>query len=98
VTADTNTSREPADDAGDDADDESYPYKLRRANVNDDRQQVPFFLRDHVLDGEQDLKNDLEDRLGETVYKSDFREAAMVHAQRNPEHIAKILREWGYDL
>jgi len=77
---------------------ESYPYKLRRANVNDGRQQVPFFLRDHVLDAEQELKNDLEERLGETVYKSDYREAAMLHAQRNPKDIAKILREWGYDL
>ncbi len=97
-TADTSPSQEPADDAGDDADDESYPYKLRRANVNDDRQQVPFFLRDHVLDGEQELKNELETRLGETVYKSDYREAAMEIALENPEQVAEKLREWGYDL
>jgi len=98
VTADTTSSQEPEADAGDDTDNESYPYKLRRKTVNDDREQVPFFLRDHVLDGEQDLKNELEKRLGETVYKSDYREAAMVIAQENPEQVAEKLREWGYDL
>jgi len=97
-TADTSPGRESVGDAGDESDDESYPYKLRRANVNDDRQQVPFFLRDHILDGEQDLKNDLEKRLGETVYKSDYREAAMEIALENPEQVAEKLREWGYDL
>ncbi len=94
----TPATESESDDSSSSNDDESYPYKLRRANVNDDRQQVPFFLRDHVLDAEQELKNDLEERLGETVSKSDYREVAMLHAQRNPEDIAKILREWGYDL
>jgi hypothetical protein len=94
----TTVSEDESDDHPSSDDDESYPYKLRRSNVNDDRQQVPFFLRGHVLDAEQELKNDLEERLGETVYKSDYREAAMLHAQRNPEDIEKILREWGYDL
>lgn len=98
VPADTSTSGEPEGNAGDDTDNESYPYKLRRKTVNDDREQVPFFLRDHVLDGEQGLKNELEKRLGETVYKSDYREAAMVIAQENPEQVAEKLREWGYDL
>jgi hypothetical protein len=36
--------------------------------------------------------------LGEDVYKSDYREAAMIVAQRNPELVAEILREGGYDL
>ncbi|GGL42729.1 hypothetical protein GCM10009037_27840 [Halarchaeum grantii] len=76
----------------------SIPYKLRRNKVNEGREQVPYFLREDVIAGEEDLQDTLEDALGETVYKSDYREAAMVVAQRNPELIADVLREWGYDL
>ena len=77
---------------------DSLPYKLRRQNVNEGREQVPYFLRPEVTEQEEKLKRTLEDELGETVYKSDYREAAMVVAQRNPELIAEVLREWGYDL
>lgn len=77
---------------------DSIPYKLRRQNVNDGREQVPYFLRPEITAGEEELKQTLESDLGETVYKSDYREAAMVVAQRNPDLIAEVLREWGYDL
>lgn len=77
---------------------DSIPYKLRRDKVNEGREQVPYFLRAEVIDAEADLQDTLEDLLGENVYKSDYREAAMVVAQRNPELIAEVLREWGYDL
>lgn len=77
---------------------DSIPYKLRRDTVNEGRQQVPYFLRDAVIEGEDGLQNALEAMLGEDVYKSDYREAAMVVAQRNPELLAEVLREWGYDL
>lgn len=77
---------------------DSLPYKLRRQNVNDGREQVPYFLRPEITEREEGLKRTLEDDLGETVYKSDYREAAMVVAQRNPELVAEVLREWGYDL
>jgi hypothetical protein len=77
---------------------DSIPYKLRRNKVNEGREQVPYFLREEVIDGDADLQDTLEDLLGEKVYKSDYREAAMVLAQRNPELIADVLREWGYDL
>lgn len=76
---------------------ESLPYTLRRDKVNEGREQVPFFLREAVVDGEDDLRDALEERLGEDVYKSDYREASMVVAQRNPELVAEVLREWGYD-
>jgi len=76
----------------------SLPYKLRREKVNEGREQVPYFLREEIIKGEDALQTTLEDLLGEKVYKSDYREAAMVVAQRNPELIADILREWGYDL
>lgn len=76
----------------------SIPYKLRREKVNEGREQIPFFLREEVINAEDELKGTLEGMLDETVYKSDYREAAMVVAQRNPELIAEVLREWGYDL
>ena len=76
----------------------SIPYKLRREKVNEGREQVPYFLREEIIDAEDNLQNELEDLLGEDVYKSDYREAAMVVAQRNPELVAEVLREWGYDL
>lgn len=76
----------------------SIPYKLRRDRVNEGREQVPYFLREEVIDAEDDLQATLEETLGESVYKSDYREAAMVVAQRNPELVAEVLREWGYDL
>jgi len=76
----------------------SIPYKLRRSKVNEGRDQVPFFLREAVLDGETDLQDSLETMLDEQVYKSDYREAAMIVAQRRPELVAEVLREWGYDL
>jgi len=77
---------------------DAIPYKLRRDRVNEGREQVPYFLREEVIEGEDDLQDTLEDLLGEDVYKSDYREAAMVVAQRNPELVAEVLREWGYDL
>lgn len=76
----------------------SIPYKLRRDKVNEGREQVPYFLREDVIEKEVELQSTLEELLGENVYKSDYREAAMVVAQRNPELVAEVLREWGYDL
>lgn len=76
----------------------NIPYKLRRDKVNEGREQVPYFLREEVMDAEGDLQDELESILGEDVYKSDYREASMVVAQRNPELVAEVLREWGYDL
>jgi hypothetical protein len=77
---------------------ESLPYKIRRNKVNEGREQVPYFLREEVIESETELQETLQDILGENVYKSDYREASMVVAQRNPELVAEVLREWGYDL
>jgi len=51
-----------------------------------------------VVGAEAGLESTLESELGETVHKSDYREAAMVLVQRNPDLVADILREWGYDF
>lgn len=73
------------------------PYVYRREKVNEGRDQVPFFLREHVRDGERDLRDAVEAALGEDVPKSDIREAAMLVAQQHPELVADELRTWGYD-
>lgn len=93
------TAGSESEESGDDRPSmSSIPYKLRRDKVNEGREQVPYFLREEVVAGEDDLQAELEDLLDEKVYKSDYREAAMVVAQRNPDLIADVLREWGYDL
>jgi hypothetical protein len=89
---------DPVASSGDRPSMESIPYVLRRSKVNEGRDQVPFFLREPVVEGGTELQERLEAMLGEEVYKSDYREAAMVVAQRRPELVAEVLREWGYDL
>lgn len=98
VTTDSSTPTTESTASSDRPDASSIPYKQRREKVNAGREQVPYFLREHVIDAEDELQDSLESMLGETVYKSDYREAAMVVAQRNPELVAEVLREWGYDL
>jgi hypothetical protein len=48
---------------------DSIPYKLRRDKVNEGREQVPYFLREGVLEAEDELQDTLEELLGEKVYK-----------------------------
>ena len=80
------------------ADDRPVGAAAEAGAENEGREQVPYFLREEVIEAEGDLQDTLEDLLGEGVYKSDYREAAMVVAQRRPELVAEVLREWGYDL
>lgn len=101
-TSDATLAQDATPSGGSDPDDRldrsSIPYTLRRENVNGDREQVPFFLREQFTDAEDDVLDNLEDELGETVYKSDYREAAIAVAHEHPDLIASKLREWGYDL
>ncbi|UWG49159.1 Uncharacterized protein HSRCO_3018 (plasmid) [Halanaeroarchaeum sp. HSR-CO] len=76
----------------------SIPYKFRRDTVKEERGQIQFFLRDFVLEMEDDFVDDLETELGEDVYVTDAREAAIIFAMRNPDEVAEIMREWGYDF
>ena len=75
---------------------QSLPYIHSRDGVKDGRTQRPVFLRDHVEDGIDDLVDEMEDEFGETVYKTDITEAAMVIAEENPELLLAKLEEWGY--
>lgn len=77
---------------------DSLPYIYCRDTVKDGRDQVPFFLRDHVRELEDEFIKQLEDRLDENVYKADAREAALEIAFENRvDEAAERLREWGYD-
>lgn len=80
---------------------DDLPYLARRQlknkSVKADRDQVPFFLREEVQESERELRRVVEDELGQEVNKTDLREAAYVFAQRNPEGVAEILREWGIE-
>ena len=80
---------------------DDLPYLARRSlkgrSVKADRDQVPFFLRETVQEGERTLRRAVEDDLGQEVNKTDLREAAYVYAQRNPDGVAEILREWGVE-
>lgn len=75
------------------------PYYFRRDTVKEGRDQVPFFLRDHVQNLEDDFIDDLETRLNTSnVYKADAREAALQVVYNNHiNEVADLLREWGYD-
>lgn len=77
---------------------DDLPYLLRRDSVNSDRKQISFFIRESILSEEDEHEAKLEEMLGEEVYRSDVREAAIVVAMENPVMITSKLREWGYDL
>jgi len=73
------------------------PYKFRRDSVKQDRKQRPIFIRPEVEQRESTFLRNLEDEVGEDVYKTDALEAALVVAMDNPDLVAEKLREWGYD-
>ena len=75
----------------------SIPYKFKRDGVMDGRKQIPFYLREDVIEEEDEFISQLKEFVGEDVPKADAREAAMMVAHRNPEKVAAVLREWGFD-
>ena len=91
-TETTSSVSQPADD---------LPYlarrQLRNKSVKTDRDQIPFFLRSFIQEGERDLRREVEDSLSQEVNKTDLREAAYVYAQRHPEGVVEVLREWGIE-
>lgn len=94
TTPDAESIEKPATDLRD----SDLPYIYARDRVKEDRDQVPFFLRDHVQDLEDEFIEELEDRLGTNVYKADAREVALEIAfETQVEEAAERLREWGYD-
>jgi hypothetical protein len=91
------TDIEPDSSITEDTGQPEIPYKFRRSSVKEDRKQRPIFIRPEVEDRESTFLRNLEDEVGEDVYKTDALEAALVVAMDNPELVAEKLREWGYD-
>lgn len=90
---------EAAGEAAEDEQEVSYPLKLRRNNVKDERPNVhQLFVQDSTDDAATTAERDLEDRLGEDLYRLDAREAIYLAGIRNLDDAEEILREWGYDL
>jgi len=75
----------------------SIPYKFKRDGVMDGRKQIPFYLREDVIEDEDEFISQLKEFVGEDVPKADAREAAMMVAHRNPKKVAAVLRNWGFD-
>lgn len=100
-------AEEPEEQAADEAAEESqepdeevtYPLKLRRNNVKDERPNVhQLFVQDSTDAAATAAERDLEDRLGEDLYRLDAREAIYLAGIQNLDDAEEILREWGYDL
>lgn len=77
---------------------EDIPYKFRRDRVKDDREPMTIFLQEETEKSMREFYSDLEAEVDEQVSKIDAHEAAVIAAQRNPEIVAEVLREWGYDF
>jgi len=76
-----------------------YPFKLRRNNVKDERDNVhQLFVLDETDSEAVDAERELEDMLDEDVYRLDAREAIYLAGMQNLDDAAAVLREWGYDL
>lgn len=94
----TNAEMQPSRPDTDDGSRNSLPYIYQRETVKEDRDQVPFFLRDHVQKLEDEFIEELEDRLDTNVYKADAREVALEIAfETRVDEAVDRLRDWGYD-
>lgn len=74
------------------------PWIYQRSSITDGRAKtVQLHLQQETLDKERDVKTEIESQIGETVNKSDLRQAAYFVGLAHLEDINDQLREWGYD-
>jgi len=74
------------------------PWIYERDSVKGERPHlIQVNVQEETTDREDDAHDAVEDLLGEDVYATDLREAALLVAFEDPEKIAAKLREWGYD-
>lgn len=78
---------------------DTYPYFVRRSNVGDERDtRLEIHVRDKVADREAQFRHALAERLGASdVSKTDAREFALLAAFENPDTVARLMREEGFD-
>jgi hypothetical protein len=76
----------------------SLPYIHARDTVKESRPNVhQLFVRDDTDREAKRAEMELEDILGEDVYRLDAREAIYLAGMQNLGDAAALLREWGYD-
>ncbi|WP_227133035.1 hypothetical protein [Halorubellus salinus] len=87
------------DDGQTKAEADGIPWVLRRSRVKEDRENVhQFFLRDEYSTREDEIIEAVAGELDmrqKDLQKLDVREAMVASA--DPEAIAAVLREWGYE-
>ena len=75
-----------------------YPLKLRRDNVKDERDMVQLFVLDETKQRANTAKSQLEQNVGQSIYLTDFREAAYLAGLQNLDDTVAILEDWGYQF
>ncbi|ELY63189.1 hypothetical protein [Natrinema versiforme] len=79
------------------ADDGGVPWVYVRDTVKQDREMVQFYLRDYVVDAEDEFVDAVSDELGTDVSKTDVREAAYEAAMHNVDEVVDRLEAWGFE-
>jgi hypothetical protein len=78
-----------------------FPYVIRRQRVKDERNnELVAFARDEYAEMEDDVHEAVAEELGmreKKVSLLDLREAFIQHAHNDPEAVAAILEDWGYE-
>jgi len=78
---------------------EQLPYVLRREKVKDERPEVhQLFVQRDTHDAAVRAERDLEDRLNDSLARTDAREAIYLAGMQHLDEAEAILREWGYDF
>ena len=93
-TTDESEESEPSETTTPDG----LPFIYSRSGVKQARDHTfQLHYLTETYQQEKRIQSDIEDRLGEDVYKVDLREAAMRAAFENIDDIEAVLRNWGYD-
>lgn len=78
---------------------DQLPYILRREKVKDERPEVhQLFVQQETHSAAIDAERELEDRITESLSRTDAREAIYRVGMEHLDDAEEILRSWGYDL
>lgn len=78
----------------------NYPYAMRRASWNDEREgNLKFVLRQATQDMEDLAAEEVMEELypNTKITRTDLREAAFVVGLRNLDEVVDVLNEWGFE-
>lgn len=77
---------------------QDLPYIYRRDRVTDERDQIPFYLRDGTIDILEERLLAFEEQLDEDVSKIDFRELALLVGVDHLDEMEARAQDWGYGM